>query len=94
MVNPETGEIYAEAGDELTAKRSKALIEAGFDEIPCSTSIHINVGAYIRNTLNVDKNPAARKLCSTSTASCVPASRRRMKPPKPCSSRCSSTRAL
>jgi DNA-directed RNA polymerase subunit beta len=33
---------------------------------------HINVGAYIRNTLRPTRTKAARKRCSTSTASCVP----------------------
>jgi hypothetical protein len=29
---------------------------------------HVNVGAYIRNTLKLDKNETAKKRCSTSTA--------------------------
>ena len=33
MINEETGEIYVEAGDELTARRSRKLIEAGIDEL-------------------------------------------------------------
>ena len=37
------------------------------------------------------RTPPARTRCSTSTASCARASRRRWKPPRPCSSRCSST---
>ena len=32
------------------------LIEAGVDELPVLDIDHINVGAYIRNTLAVDKN--------------------------------------
>jgi DNA-directed RNA polymerase subunit beta len=32
------------------------LIEAGYDEIKVLDIDHINVGAYIRNTLQLDKN--------------------------------------
>src|SRR6185312_1787722 len=56
LYNPETGEIYAEAGDEITEKSLAQLIEAGFKELPVLDIDHINVGAYIRNTLKVDKN--------------------------------------
>ncbi|MGE3919252.1 MAG: DNA-directed RNA polymerase subunit beta, partial [Hyphomicrobiaceae bacterium] len=56
MVNTETGEIFAEAGDEITEKLLPALVEAGYDEITILDIDHINVGAYIRNTLAVDKN--------------------------------------
>ena len=56
LVNPSTGEIYAEAGDEISEKMLAGLIGEGFDEIPVLDIDHINVGAYIRNTLAVDKN--------------------------------------
>ena len=56
LVNPKTGEIFAEAGEEITEKNLKVLIEAGFKEIPILDIDHVNVGAYIRNTLAVDKN--------------------------------------
>src|SRR5215217_7922888 len=56
LVNPKTGEIYAEAGDEITEKSFKVLNEAGFKELPVLDIDHVNVGAYIRNTLTVDKN--------------------------------------
>jgi DNA-directed RNA polymerase subunit beta len=56
LVNTKTGEIYAEAGDEITEKSLKALIEEGYKEIPILDIDHVNVGAYIRNTLTVDKN--------------------------------------
>ncbi len=56
LVNPKTGEIYAEAGEEITEKNLKALNEAGYKELPVLDIDHVNVGAYIRNTLNVDKN--------------------------------------
>ena len=56
MVNPETGEIYAEAGDEITEKVLKVLLDAGYDELTMLDIDHVNTGAYIRNTLAVDKN--------------------------------------
>ncbi len=56
LVNPKTGEIYMEAGDEITEKNLKVLIEAGYKELPLLDIDHVNVGAYIRNTLAVDKN--------------------------------------
>jgi DNA-directed RNA polymerase subunit beta len=56
MVNPETGEIYVEAGDELTADNLATLLEAGFHDVEVLNVDNINIGPYIRNTLNVDKN--------------------------------------
>jgi DNA-directed RNA polymerase subunit beta len=56
IVNPKTGEIYAEAGEEISEKALKALTEAGYKELPLLDIDHVNVGAYIRNTLAVDKN--------------------------------------
>ncbi len=56
LVNPKTGEIYAEAGEEITEKTLKAINEAGYKELPLLDIDHVNVGAYIRNTLSVDKN--------------------------------------
>jgi DNA-directed RNA polymerase subunit beta len=56
LVNPKTGEIHAEAGEEISEKTLKALNEAGYKELPLLDIDHVNVGAYIRNTLAVDKN--------------------------------------
>src|SRR5208283_180201 len=56
LYNQDTGEIYAEAGDEITEKSLAQLLGAGFDELPLLDIDHVNVGAYIRNTLKVDKN--------------------------------------
>jgi DNA-directed RNA polymerase subunit beta len=56
LVNPRTGEIYVEAGEEITEKVLKVLNDAGYKEIPVLDIDHVNVGAYIRNTLAVDKN--------------------------------------
>src|SRR6202453_2878496 len=56
LYNPTTGEIYAEAGEEITEKSLPLLLEAGVAELPVLDIDHINIGAYIRNTLKVDKN--------------------------------------
>ncbi|MGY4602450.1 DNA-directed RNA polymerase beta subunit [Bradyrhizobium sp. USDA 4474] len=56
LVNPKTGEIHAEAGEEITDKSMKALNEHGYKELPLLDIDHVNVGAYIRNTLAADKN--------------------------------------
>ena len=56
LVNLQTGEIYAEAGDEIDEKLLKKLMDAGFDELPLLDIDHVTIGAYLRNTLAVDKN--------------------------------------
>src|SRR6201998_3976940 len=56
LVNPKTGEIYAEAGEEITEKTLKTLNDAGYKELPLLNIDHVNVGAYIRNTLVINKN--------------------------------------
>ncbi|RAI44162.1 DNA-directed RNA polymerase subunit beta [Rhodoplanes roseus] len=56
LVNASTGEIYVEAGEEVTEKTLKLLAEVGYKEIPVLDIDHVNIGAYIRNTLTVDKN--------------------------------------
>src|SRR3954468_9455263 len=56
LVNHKTGEIYVEAGGEITEKLLKVLHDAGYKELPVLDIDHVNVGAYIRNTLTIDKN--------------------------------------
>ncbi|NKN36715.1 DNA-directed RNA polymerase subunit beta [Agrobacterium sp. a22-2] len=56
IVNMATGEIYLEAGDEIDEKTLPIILDAGFTAIPVLGIDHINVGAYIRNTLTADKN--------------------------------------
>ena len=56
LVNLETGEIYLEAGEELDEKNLAGIIDQGIDEIAILNIDHVNVGAYIRNTLVADKN--------------------------------------
>ncbi|MCL6229658.1 DNA-directed RNA polymerase subunit beta [Bartonella bilalgolemii] len=56
IVNYQTGEIYLEAGDEIDEKTLKILSDVGADQINILDIDHMNVGAYIRNTLKIDKN--------------------------------------
>ncbi|OYX75479.1 MAG: DNA-directed RNA polymerase subunit beta, partial [Brevundimonas sp. 32-68-21] len=55
-VNFETGEIFAEAGDELDAPTIEVLEQNGFTTIEVLDIDHVTVGAYMRNTLRIDKN--------------------------------------
>jgi len=55
LVNGSTGEIFAEAGDEIDEKVLETLKEAGFAKLNLLDIDHINTGAYIRNTLKADK---------------------------------------
>ena len=56
LVDLETGEIHIEAGEELTEEHVVKLRELKIKEIPVLDIDHVNIGAFIRNTLNVDKN--------------------------------------
>ena len=66
IINEETGEIWVEAGDELTWELDrdgevkggtvKTLLDQGITEIPVLDIDNVNVGPYIRNTMAVDKN--------------------------------------
>ncbi len=55
MVNEHTGEIFAEAGEELTEPRLAALEAAGIDSLP-TLAVDQSNGPWIRNSLAVDKN--------------------------------------
>ena len=55
LVNDETGEIYAEAGEELAEARLAALEAAGVDKLP-TLAVDQSTGPWLRNTLTVDKN--------------------------------------
>jgi DNA-directed RNA polymerase subunit beta len=54
-INEKTGDIYIEAGEELSEESLEKLDAAGFDDIELLDIDHINVGAYLRNTLMADK---------------------------------------
>ena len=55
LVNEETGEIYAEAGEELAEARLAALEESGHTTLP-TLAVDQSNGPWIRNTLAIDKN--------------------------------------
>ena len=56
IVNLQTGQIYGEAGNELDAKLLELFKEAKIKEFPILDIDHVTIGAFIRNTLNLDKN--------------------------------------
>ena len=56
IINERTGEVLFEAGDELSASDLDKLEKTGVDELPVLAIDHLNVGAYIRNTMNADRN--------------------------------------
>lgn len=67
IINEETGEIWIEAGDELTWEVDEKtgdviggsllkLINNGVDSIPTLDIDNVNIGPYIRNTMAADKN--------------------------------------
>ncbi|PZR07957.1 MAG: DNA-directed RNA polymerase subunit beta [Azospirillum brasilense] len=54
LVDLNTGEIYGEAGEELTEAKLTAIEDAGYDSLP-TLAIDQQVGPWMRNTLAVDK---------------------------------------
>ena len=56
IVNMENGQIWAEAGSEIDAAMIEVLHEAKIKEFRILDIDHVTIGAFIRNTLNVDKN--------------------------------------
>ena len=56
MVDEKSGEIYVEGGGELTEPVLERLEEVGIKEIATLAIDHTNVGPYMRNTLEIDKN--------------------------------------
>ena len=56
LIDESNGLVLAEAGDELTVDLLAKLVESGVKKLPVLAIDHVNVGAYLRNTLAVDKN--------------------------------------
>ncbi|MEO1013657.1 MAG: DNA-directed RNA polymerase subunit beta [Pseudomonadota bacterium] len=56
LVNFETGEIFAEAGDEITPEHLELFDEIGIEAFDTIDVDHVQIGAYVRNTLAADKN--------------------------------------
>jgi DNA-directed RNA polymerase subunit beta len=55
LVNDKTGEIYIEAGDEVTEENLAKLDAANISDIDLLDIDHVNIGAWMRNTLMADK---------------------------------------
>ncbi|MCA1944605.1 MAG: DNA-directed RNA polymerase subunit beta [Desulfovibrio sp.] len=55
MVNPETGEVMAEAGDEITTDLLSKLHAAGVDRLPVLHTRGTDVSPSMRDTLMLDK---------------------------------------
>ncbi len=56
LVDMTTGEVMNEAGEEVDEDLLAALNERGIDEVSLLKIDQVNVGAYIRNTMEVDRN--------------------------------------
>jgi DNA-directed RNA polymerase subunit beta len=56
IVDMDTGRIFGEAGDEIDAELLEVLKEAKVKDFPILDIDHVTIGAYIRNTLHIDKN--------------------------------------
>lgn len=56
LINEKTGEILAEAGDEITEAMQESFKKFKIKEFSVLYIDNVNVGAYIRNTMMADKN--------------------------------------
>ncbi len=56
IVNMDTGQIYAEAGEELNEELLAHFKDLKLKTFQILDIDHVNVGAFIRNTLAIDKN--------------------------------------
>jgi DNA-directed RNA polymerase subunit beta len=56
VINEETGEIFVEAGSEISEATLETLDKAGVKELRTLAIDHVNVGPYMRNTLALDRN--------------------------------------
>ena len=56
IVNPDTGEVIADAGDEITRPIFTKIVDSKIKSLETLYIDHVNVGPYIRNTLVADKN--------------------------------------
>ena len=56
LFDPDTGEVFFQAGDEITPEVLEMLSENKVKDISVLAIDHTNVGAYMRNTLFSDKN--------------------------------------
>ena len=61
IVDMSTGRIFGEAGNELDADLLAEFKDQKIKEFPILDIDHIAIGAFIRNTLNIDKNANAQE---------------------------------
>ena len=60
VVNMSTGEVYVEAGDELSEDTLAKLAEAGIQELGILFIDNVSFGPFLRNTLAADRNTAVK----------------------------------
>ena len=56
IVDEETGEVFQEAGDEITPDMLDLFDQRKLSELRTLAIDHVNIGAYMRNTLAIDRN--------------------------------------
>ena len=56
VIDESTGEVFFEAGEEIEAATLELFDKQKMNEIATLAIDHINVGAYLRNTLAIDRN--------------------------------------
>jgi DNA-directed RNA polymerase subunit beta len=56
LIDESTGLVHCDAGEEITAELLETLAAVGVTDLPVLAIDHMNVGAYMRNTLALDKN--------------------------------------
>ncbi len=55
LIDEKTGRIYIEAGEEVSPENLEKLDAAGIDQLDLLDIDHVTTGAWIRNTMEVDK---------------------------------------
>jgi DNA-directed RNA polymerase subunit beta len=55
LFDENTGQVFLEAGHEITEEDVELIDANKISEVPVLAIDHVNVGAYVRNTLQVDK---------------------------------------
>jgi DNA-directed RNA polymerase subunit beta len=56
IIDEKTGEVLYEAGDEISSACLDRLEKLGVEELPVLAIDHLNIGAYMRNTMAADRN--------------------------------------
>jgi len=56
LIDESTGIVHCDAGEEITAELLEKVASAKITDMPVLAIDHLNIGAYMRNTLALDKN--------------------------------------